>query len=61
MSIYTEDTLVQQITADYLHNQLGWHSIYAYNNEDFGPDSLLDRTSNSEVVLAIMNNKEMII
>ena len=48
---YTEDTLVQQITAEYLRQQLGWESIYAYNNEDFGPDSLLGRASDREVVL----------
>lgn len=48
---YTEDTLVQQTTADYLEQQLGWNSVYAYNNEDFGPDSLLGRTSDREVVL----------
>ncbi len=34
---YTEDTLVQQTTADYLENALGWESVCAYNNEDFGP------------------------
>jgi len=38
---YTEDTLVQQTTAEYLEKQLGWRSVYAYNNEDFGPSSLL--------------------
>ncbi len=48
---YTEDTLVQQTTADYLEQQLGWESVFAYNNEDFGPDSLLGRTSDHEVVL----------
>ena len=48
---YTEDTLVQQTTAEYLENQLGWESVYAYNNEDFGPDSLLGRNSDQEVVL----------
>ena len=48
---YTEDTLVQQTTAEYLEQQLGWRSVYAYNNEDFGPDSLLGRTSDREVVL----------
>jgi type I restriction enzyme, R subunit len=32
MSAYNEDTLVQQTTAHYLHQQLGWQSIYAYNN-----------------------------
>jgi len=48
---YTEDILVQQTTANYLEQQLGWDSVYAYNNEDFGPDSLLGRTSDREVVL----------
>ena len=48
---YTEDTLVQQTTADYLEQQLGWKSIYAHNAEDFGPNSLLGRTSDREVVL----------
>ncbi len=48
---YTEDTLVQQTTADYLEHQLGWESVYAHNREDFGPDSLLGRTSDREVVL----------
>ncbi len=48
---YTEDHLVQQTTAEYLEKQLGWESVYAYNNEDFGPDSLLGRGSDREVVL----------
>jgi len=50
-SPYTEDTLVQQTTAEYLEQQLGWESVYAYNNEDFGPDSLLGRASDRDVVL----------
>ena len=50
-SLYTEDTLVQQTTAEYLEQELGWESLYAYNNEDFGPDSLLGRKSDREVVL----------
>ena len=50
-SPYTEDTLVQQTTADYLEQELGWESVYAYNQEDFGPDSLLGRASDREVVL----------
>jgi len=48
---YTEDTLVQQTSAEYLEQQLGWESVYAYNNEDFGADSLLGRASDREVVL----------
>ncbi len=51
MSGYSEDTLVQQTTAEYLEQQLGWESVYAYNNEDFGPDSMLGRASDREVVL----------
>lgn len=51
ISVYTEDTLVQQTTAEYLEQQLGWESVYAYNNEDFGPESLLGRESDREVVL----------
>ncbi len=51
LSNFTEDTLVQQTTAEYLKQKLGWQSIYAYNNEDFGPDSLLGRASDREVVL----------
>lgn len=42
---YTEDTLVQQTTAEYLEQELGWESVYAYNNEDLGPDTLLGRES----------------
>jgi type I restriction enzyme R subunit len=48
MIAYTEDTLVQQTTAEYLKRQLGWGSVYAYNNADFGPDSL-SRLVNGEV------------
>jgi len=51
MSRYTEDTLVQQTTADYMRDELGWESVYAYNQETFGADSTLGRTSDKEVVL----------
>ena len=50
-SPYTEGTLVQQTTAEYLEERLGWESVYAHNTEDFGPDSLLGRASDREVVL----------
>ncbi len=48
---YTEDTLVQQPTAEYLEQQLGWDSVYAYNTETFGPNGTLGRNSDREVVL----------
>jgi len=52
MSAYTEDTLVQQTTADYLRDELGWESVYAYNEETFGSEGTLGRKSDREVVLS---------
>ncbi len=49
--LYSEDTLVQQTTAEYLEERLGWQSVYAYNSEIPGPDGTLGRTSEEEVVL----------
>jgi len=48
---YTEDQLVQRTTAEYLHDHLDWETVYAYNEEDFGPESLLGRKNDREVVL----------
>ena len=51
MSAYTEDKLVQQTTADYLKNALGWdESIYAMQ-ETFGAGGTLGRTDEREVIL----------
>ncbi len=47
---YTEDTLVQQTTAEYLEKALGWDSVYGYNNETFGTDGTLGRDSDHDVV-----------
>ncbi|HML77356.1 type I restriction endonuclease subunit R [Geobacter sulfurreducens] len=47
----TEDTLVQRTTADYLHDELGWDSVFAYNEETFGPEGTLGRLSDKEVIL----------
>jgi type I restriction enzyme R subunit len=49
--INSEDRLVQQTFAEYLHNALGWDSIYAWNQETFGPHGSLGRDSEREVVL----------
>lgn len=51
MNRLTEDTLVQQTTAEYLHDALGWDVLYAYNEETFGPEGTLGRKSDREVVL----------
>lgn len=61
MSAYTKDTLVQQTTAEYLEQQLGWQSVYACNNEDFGPDNLLRRISDREVVLTRTLREELVV
>lgn len=52
MTPLNEDTLVQQTTADYLHEQLRWdENVLAYNNETFGPEGTLGRRSDKDVVL----------
>ena len=48
---YSEDILIQQPTAELLEQELKWDSVFAYDSEDFGPDSLLGRISDREVVL----------
>lgn len=37
MNDYTEDSLVQQTTAEYLEKELNWKLICAYSQEPFGP------------------------
>jgi type I restriction enzyme R subunit len=49
--INTEDSLVQATFAEYLEEQLGWDSIYAWNQETFGLAGTLGRTDTREVVL----------
>ena len=48
---YSEDILIQQPTAELLEQELKWDSVFAYDTEDIGPDSLLGRHSDREVVL----------
>jgi type I restriction enzyme R subunit len=49
--INSEDRLVQRTFADHLERVLGWDNVYAYNNETFGPQGTLGRSSEREVVL----------
>ena len=48
---HSEETPVQQTTAEYLEQQLGWESVYAYNTKTFGPEGTLGRAPNRKVVL----------
>jgi len=49
--INSEDRLVQQTFAEHLHDELGWDSVYAWNQETFGPNGTLGRTSEREAIL----------
>lgn len=55
-----EDTLVQQTTADYLRDVLGWRTAYAYNTEVLGQEGTFGRASEKDVVLTrILGEKLM--
>ena len=49
--INSEDRLVQATFAEHLEQELGWDSFYAWNQETFGPDSMLGRIFTKEAVL----------
>ena len=49
--INSEDRLVQATFADHLEQVLGWDSIYAWNQETFGPNGTLGRADTREAVL----------
>ena len=49
--INSEDRLVQATFAKHLEHQLGWDSVYAWNQETFGPDGTLGRADTKEAVL----------
>ncbi len=49
--INSEDRLVQETFAEHLRDKLGWESVYAWNQETFGPAGTLGRTDAREVVL----------
>jgi len=48
---YSEDNNIQEPVARLFEDNLDWRSIYAFNAETFGPDSLLGRKNASQVVL----------
>ncbi|MXY98661.1 MAG: type I restriction endonuclease subunit R, partial [Gemmatimonadetes bacterium] len=50
-SINSEDRLVQATFAEHLEKVLGWDSIYAWNEETFGPGGTLGRADTKEAVL----------
>ena len=49
--INSEDRLVQATFADHLRDVLGWESVFAHNEETFGPFGTLGRADECEAVL----------
>lgn len=49
--INSEDRLVQATFAGHLKDKLGWDSVYAFNDETFGPDGTLGRKDTTEAVM----------
>ena len=50
-SINSEDRLVQTTFAKHLEQALGWDSLYAWNDETFGPHGTLGRSVTRQAVL----------
>jgi type I restriction enzyme R subunit len=48
---YSEDNNIQEPAARLFEENLDWRSVYAFNAETFGADSLLGRKNATEVVL----------
>ena len=49
--VNSEDRLVQATFAEHLERVLGWDSVYAWNEETFGPAGTLGRADTREAVL----------
>ena len=49
--INSEDRSVQVPVAEHLEEALGWESVYAWNEETFGPDGTLGRADTRQAVL----------
>jgi type I restriction enzyme R subunit len=57
---YSEDNNVQEPAAKLFEENLEWRSVYAFNTETFGPESLLGRKDASQVVLVRELDKALI-
>lgn len=48
---YSEDQLIQKSTAEFMEKELGWKSIFAFDQEKLGTDGTLGRITYHEVLL----------
>lgn len=60
MVALNEDTLVQQTTANYLRDALGWRSEYSYNSEVLGDEGSFGRKSEKDVVLTRILGEKLV-
>jgi type I restriction enzyme R subunit len=51
MNQLNEDNLVQAEATTFFQQELGWEGVFAYNEETFGPEGTLGRSSEREVYL----------
>ena len=56
---YSEDRLIQKSTADFMEKELGWKSVYAFDQETLGVNGMLGRSSYHEVLLTRHINKAL--
>ncbi len=48
---FSEDILIQKSAADFMENELGWESVYAFDSEVLGLNGTLGRRSYHDVLL----------
>lgn len=48
---FSEDKLIEQTSIEIFRDMLHWDTVLAYDNETFGPDSLLGRSNRKDVLL----------
>ena len=56
---YSEDRLIQKSAAELMEKELGWTSVYAYDNEVLGEKGTLGRSTYKEVLLGIHFRKAL--
>ena len=49
---YSEDQLIQKSTADFMEKELGWKSVYAFDQETLGVNGTLGRNNYHEALLS---------
>lgn len=58
---YDEDHLVQETTAEYLSDKLGWQNLYAYNTEVLNDAGPLGERADGKINLGRANESEIVL